>query len=82
MPLLLSGVEVVEIQMGADAVTVERPGRDGGRGWGPPFRRGTGPVMGLPISFVGVRPSICRRPPGLGEHDDEVVGPRAGGAGA
>ena len=30
MPLLLSGVEVVEIQMGADAVTVERPGRDGG----------------------------------------------------
>ena len=51
MPLLLSGVEVVEIQMGA--VTVERAGRDGGRGWGPPFRRGTGPVMGLPISFVG-----------------------------
>jgi crotonobetainyl-CoA:carnitine CoA-transferase CaiB-like acyl-CoA transferase len=24
--------------------------------------------------------SIHRRPPGLGEHDDEVVGPRASGA--
>jgi len=37
-------------------------------------------LMGLPISSDGVRPSIHRGPSGLGEHDDEVIGPRAGGA--
>jgi crotonobetainyl-CoA:carnitine CoA-transferase CaiB-like acyl-CoA transferase len=34
-------------------------------------------LMGLPISFDGARPSIRRGPPALGEHNDEIVGPRA-----
>jgi len=31
-------------------------------------------LMSLPISFDGVRPSIRRGPPGLGEHNDEILG--------
>ena len=35
-------------------------------------------LMGLPVSFNGVRPPIRRRAPDLGEHNDEILG----GAGA
>lgn len=31
-------------------------------------------LMGLPVSFNGVRPSIRRRAPNLGEHNDEILG--------
>lgn len=30
-------------------------------------------LVGLPLSFDGVRPKFERRPPGLGEHDGEVL---------
>jgi len=36
-------------------------------------------LVGLPLSFDGIRPGFERRPPGLGEHDGEVLptpGPR------
>jgi crotonobetainyl-CoA:carnitine CoA-transferase CaiB-like acyl-CoA transferase len=39
---------------------------------------GTGlDVVGLPVSFEGVRPSIRRRAPALGEHNQEVGAPLA-----
>ena len=39
---------------------------------------GTGlDVVGLPVSFEGVRPSIRRRAPALGEHNQEVGAPPA-----
>ncbi len=31
-------------------------------------------LMGLPISFDGVRPPLRRRAPTLGEHNDEIIG--------
>lgn len=33
-------------------------------------------LVGLPLSFDGVRPAIRRAPPGIGEHDDEILGSR------
>ena len=35
-------------------------------------------LMGLPVSFDGRRPGIRRPPPKLGQHNDEVIGPRGG----
>jgi crotonobetainyl-CoA:carnitine CoA-transferase CaiB-like acyl-CoA transferase len=32
------------------------------------------PLVGLPLSFDGVRPSIRRAPPKIGEHNDEILG--------
>ena len=32
-------------------------------------------LVGLPVSFDGVRPAFSRRPPGLGEHDAEILRP-------
>jgi crotonobetainyl-CoA:carnitine CoA-transferase CaiB-like acyl-CoA transferase len=37
-------------------------------------------LMGLPVSFDGQRPGIRRPPPRLGQHNDEVIGPRGGRA--
>jgi crotonobetainyl-CoA:carnitine CoA-transferase CaiB-like acyl-CoA transferase len=37
-------------------------------------------LMGLPVSFDGRRPGIRRPPPRLGQHNDEVIGPRGGQA--
>ena len=37
-------------------------------------------LMGLPVSFDGRRPGIRRPPPRLGQHNDEVIGPRGGRA--
>jgi crotonobetainyl-CoA:carnitine CoA-transferase CaiB-like acyl-CoA transferase len=34
--------------------------------------------IGLPLSFDGVRPAIHRRPPGLGEHTEEIIGKSEG----
>jgi crotonobetainyl-CoA:carnitine CoA-transferase CaiB-like acyl-CoA transferase len=31
------------------------------------------PLIGLPLSFDGVRPSIRRAPPKIGEHNDEIL---------
>ena len=39
---------------------------------------GTLSLIGCPITFDGVRPSIRRAPPALGEHNDEVLGPDQG----
>jgi crotonobetainyl-CoA:carnitine CoA-transferase CaiB-like acyl-CoA transferase len=30
------------------------------------------PLVGLPLSFDGVRPAIRRAPPKIGEHNDEI----------
>jgi crotonobetainyl-CoA:carnitine CoA-transferase CaiB-like acyl-CoA transferase len=30
-------------------------------------------LIGLPLSFDGVRPAIRSRPPRLGEHTDEII---------
>jgi crotonobetainyl-CoA:carnitine CoA-transferase CaiB-like acyl-CoA transferase len=30
-------------------------------------------LIGLPLSFDGVRPAIRSRPPGLGEHTGEII---------
>lgn len=32
-------------------------------------------LIGLPLSFNGVRPAFGRRAPSLGEHNDEILGP-------
>jgi len=29
--------------------------------------------LGLPLSFDGTRPAIRSRPPGLGEHTDQIL---------
>ena len=31
-------------------------------------------LVGLPLSFDGVRPEIRRAPPQIGEHNDEILG--------
>ncbi|MGH7311936.1 MAG: CoA transferase, partial [Candidatus Rokuibacteriota bacterium] len=31
------------------------------------------PLIGLPLSFDGVRPSIRRAPPKIGEHNEEIL---------
>jgi len=35
------------------------------------------PLVGLPLSFDGVRPTIRRAPPRIGEHNDDVLGKKA-----
>jgi crotonobetainyl-CoA:carnitine CoA-transferase CaiB-like acyl-CoA transferase len=32
-------------------------------------------LIGLPLSFDGVRPAFGRRAPSLGEHNEEILGP-------